>query len=181
MDINEEQIGARLQALRGPVLSQAGVAQAMKDRGHDKWSQATVWSVEAGKRPLRLSEAVSLASILSADVGDLVQSTEAGVTIAQLREAVLDVDRIAEAVTSASVQFEDARTQLRGLVRDIEISRVMRWAEVEQQRLLDVVNEANKRMGWSLADIADIQSRGDLEGEWLHDLGDDDGVDPEAS
>lgn len=35
----------------------------MRERGH-RWSQATVWNVERGERPLRLSEANSLAEIL---------------------------------------------------------------------------------------------------------------------
>jgi hypothetical protein len=35
----------------------------MRERGW-KWSQATVWSVEKGERPLRLSEATDLAEVL---------------------------------------------------------------------------------------------------------------------
>ncbi len=36
----------------------------MRDRGF-KWSQATVWSVEKGERPLRLTEAQALGGVLS--------------------------------------------------------------------------------------------------------------------
>ncbi|PZE93909.1 hypothetical protein DEJ00_01435 [Curtobacterium sp. MCLR17_039] len=44
-------------------MSQKDLAVAMRERGH-RWSQATVWNVERGERPLRLSEANSLAEIL---------------------------------------------------------------------------------------------------------------------
>ena len=55
-------IGAAVHALRGPA-SQQSVADAMRHRGW-RWSQATVWSVETGRRPLRLAEARDLAEIL---------------------------------------------------------------------------------------------------------------------
>lgn len=44
----------------------------MKDRGH-KWSQSTVWSVERGDRPLRLTEAEDLAAILGVEVAMLTK------------------------------------------------------------------------------------------------------------
>lgn len=90
MDSNDVQIGERLQALRGPVISQAGLANAMKERGHDKWSQATVWSVEQGKRPLRLAEAFSLADFLQVDVNDLVRTDPDAVAFERLRLSLRD-------------------------------------------------------------------------------------------
>ena len=53
MSDTDARIGKRLQELRGE-MSQAALAAAMAERGH-KWSQATVWSVEQGKRPIRLA------------------------------------------------------------------------------------------------------------------------------
>lgn len=44
-------------------MSQKDLADAMRARGF-KWSQATVWAVEKGERPLRLTEAEGLAAIL---------------------------------------------------------------------------------------------------------------------
>lgn len=58
----DELIGQNLSRIRGGV-SQAELAREMKDRGF-KWSQATVWAVEKGERPLRLAEAVALMEIL---------------------------------------------------------------------------------------------------------------------
>lgn len=64
------QIGEIVQALRGS-RSQQEIANAMRERGHE-WSQSTMWSVESGKRPLRLTEAADLATILNVDIPDLV-------------------------------------------------------------------------------------------------------------
>ena len=47
----------------GQPMTQQALAAGMRERGH-KWSQATVWSVEKGDRPLRLAEADSLAQML---------------------------------------------------------------------------------------------------------------------
>lgn len=58
----DESIGENLALLRGQ-RSQQWVADEMRSRGH-KWSQATVWAVEKGDRPLRLTEAEDLAEIL---------------------------------------------------------------------------------------------------------------------
>ncbi|WP_018142828.1 helix-turn-helix transcriptional regulator [Alloscardovia criceti] len=53
-------IGRNLASLRKQAnISQERLANDMKELGH-KWSKATVWSIEQGKRPLRLDEAKSL-------------------------------------------------------------------------------------------------------------------------
>jgi transcriptional regulator with XRE-family HTH domain len=44
-------------------LSQEDLAQQMSDRGFG-FSQATIWKIESGQRPVKLSEAVALAEIL---------------------------------------------------------------------------------------------------------------------
>lgn len=44
-------------------MTQQALADVMKARGW-KWSQATVWSIEKGERPLRLAEAVDLVDVL---------------------------------------------------------------------------------------------------------------------
>jgi transcriptional regulator with XRE-family HTH domain len=66
MAITDEQIGANVAILR-KGKSQKDIAAAMKERGY-KWSQATVWSIEKGERPLRLTEALDLAVVLDADM-----------------------------------------------------------------------------------------------------------------
>lgn len=70
-------IGSRLVDLRSSSgVSQAYLAREMVGRGFSKWSQATVWSVEAGRRPIRLSEAIALATILGATVSDFNPNVE---------------------------------------------------------------------------------------------------------
>lgn len=119
MDMNDEQIGERLQALRGTVISQAGLANAMKERGHEKWSQATVWSVEQGKRPLRLAEAATLAEILHADVGDLLQSPdEATIAFERLRSDLNEVLERQLDLQEAASGFVDAQSKLRGTLQE---------------------------------------------------------------
>jgi hypothetical protein len=58
----DKRIGQTVSILRGDRTQQA-VAVAMRERGW-KWSQATVWSIEKGDRPLRLAEADDLAGVL---------------------------------------------------------------------------------------------------------------------
>lgn len=50
------------------MQSQADLAKAMRERG-PKWSQATVWAVEKGDRPLRHSEAIELADLIGLPLG----------------------------------------------------------------------------------------------------------------
>lgn len=65
-------IGKNLIALRGD-MSQADLASKMRSLHGLQWSQATVWNIERGERPLRLSEAKAVASLLGAKVEDLLQ------------------------------------------------------------------------------------------------------------
>lgn len=62
MGDRDQKIGANVARARGDQ-SQKELADKMRSRGH-KWSQSTVWSVEKGDRPLRLTEAEDLASVL---------------------------------------------------------------------------------------------------------------------
>lgn len=178
MDSEDVQIGERLQALRGPVISQAGLANAMKERGHDKWSQATVWSVEQGKRPLRLTEAAALAEILQAEVGDLLQSSEASRAMDKIRDALVDVDRIGRTISGLTLDFEEARTALREQIGHLDAESVEAWTEGERERLHRLLVEADIRMKWR-GEHLEIVGRGDMEEEWLHHLGEDedDGLD----
>ena len=66
-DIGSTALGARIKT----GLSQAAVAEWMTERGF-AWHQTTVAKVEAGERPLRLSEAVALGTKLDVDLPTLV-------------------------------------------------------------------------------------------------------------
>ncbi|WP_396646192.1 helix-turn-helix transcriptional regulator [Microbacterium sp.] len=71
-DLTRDQlIGQNIASMRGE-LSQQALADAMRAQGFD-WAQATVWSVEKGKRPVRLAEAEAVARILRVTVEDLLR------------------------------------------------------------------------------------------------------------
>jgi len=69
MKNRDKEIGSTVTELRGD-RSQQSVADEMRGRGW-KWSQATVWSVEKGERPLKLVEALDLAEVLGADLAEI--------------------------------------------------------------------------------------------------------------
>ncbi|PST47066.1 hypothetical protein COO72_12360 [Bifidobacterium callitrichos] len=60
----DRRIGERFRRLRnGSGLTQDAVAAAMRQRGHT-WHKATISSIEAGERPLKLTEATDVSAIL---------------------------------------------------------------------------------------------------------------------
>ena len=63
-DSDDERFGSNLRVIRERRgISQADLARVMSERGIS-WAQQTVAQTEAGKRPMRLSEAAALAAIL---------------------------------------------------------------------------------------------------------------------
>lgn len=58
-------IGQKIARLRGG-MSQAQLAELMRDQFGWRWSQATVWAIEKGERPLRFAEAQDLVNVLGA-------------------------------------------------------------------------------------------------------------------
>jgi len=105
-DDRNRQIGEAVRKVRGD-LPQEALAEAMRKHGHEKWSQSTVWSVETGARPLRLTEAVDLAHVLEVDVERLVrgwdevaeaewQVLQAEIALAQARHTLMEREKEAE-------------------------------------------------------------------------------------
>jgi transcriptional regulator with XRE-family HTH domain len=84
MAVDDVQIGRNLARFRGQ-WSQKDLADAMRERGH-KWSQATVWAVEKGDRPLRLSEAQDVTKILKMHTWDLTHTDARAVLTLALRD-----------------------------------------------------------------------------------------------
>lgn len=106
MKTSDEQIGRNLQTLRGD-MSQKDLAAAMRGAGF-KWSQATVWSVEKGERPLRLTEAEAVAQILDASTHQLTTSDE-DLRVIQRIGKVVD---IAESIADLSEDLYEAQRWL---------------------------------------------------------------------
>ncbi len=75
MATSDDQIGRNVAECRDRIgMSQKDVAERMRELGW-KWSQATVWSVEKGERPLRLAEADDLARrVFSISAGEFTQA-----------------------------------------------------------------------------------------------------------
>jgi hypothetical protein len=99
--IPDKQIGQNLIRLRGG-RSQQDVADEMRELGW-RWSQATVWSVEKGERPLRLSEAGDLASVLHVEPMDFMQTED----FTSVEDAVHGVTRMGAVLTSAVDGYMD--------------------------------------------------------------------------
>jgi transcriptional regulator with XRE-family HTH domain len=88
-------------------MTQERLAAEMRDRGF-RWSQNTVWKVERGERPLRLSEATAAASILGRSVFDL-ERDDINRTLSEALHAMSAAD---QKLTEAMDQYELARIQL---------------------------------------------------------------------
>jgi transcriptional regulator with XRE-family HTH domain len=69
----ERILGQRLRGLREEAgLTQEQVAARMRSLGHHLY-QNTIWKIEAGKRPVRVNEAVALANILGIPLDGLLR------------------------------------------------------------------------------------------------------------
>ena len=108
MTSKDYQVGRNVRLLRGD-LSQAKLAKAMHEAGF-KWSQATVWSVESGERPVRLVEAIALASILHAPLEELAaverDDLERRQAWRDYREATAAAAAAEQSLISAKARFD---------------------------------------------------------------------------
>lgn len=126
-------IGAAIAHLRSAAgMSQQDLSERMRDLGW-KWLQPTVWSIEKGKRPLRLAESVDLAGILETPIEDLFRES-----------ASLPSDRPTKSI---------------GAPNDVAIGRLIasqrREAGMTQDNLATTMRE--KAHPWTQADVAKIE------------------------
>lgn len=160
-------IGKNLVRLRGE-MSQKDVATAMRDRGW-KWSQATVWSVERGDRPLRLAEAQDLAAILRRPMQAFLYSeTEQKIANAdrRLREARTELEEALSSLQGARIQM--ARL-LDGAHRSgDELSRTAKFSE-DRLRVTpeDVLRE------WRIREAAAERGRSEVNDQRMIESGQD--------
>lgn len=112
MSERDKRIGRAVSAIRGD-RSQAAIATAMRERGW-KWSQATVWSVEKGERPLRLAEASDLASVLGERLDRFLVPPAEALVEQQLHK----VTRQADDLRRAMFVLQDYRFDLARMVTD---------------------------------------------------------------
>lgn len=143
MTDRDRQIGQNLQQLRGD-MSQAALAEKMREYGF-KWTQATVWSIEKGERPLRLTEAEAVADVFRTHVAYILTSPE-GLQIAARMRAASDAW---SALKKAASDYMDAQTDLMFLRQRVQngeitalpgpLSDAGGWTDVSP---LDAVREA---------------------------------------
>ncbi|MFN3948024.1 helix-turn-helix domain-containing protein [Microbacterium sp.] len=99
--LRDKTIGENLARIRGE-LSQQALADAMRDRGYE-WTQATVWAIEKGRRPMRLAEAEALAALLTVDITDLLQLPN----WIQFESSISALVKAETDVLDAAARFED--------------------------------------------------------------------------
>lgn len=106
----DKQIGRNLAAMRGE-LSQDDLAARMKGRGY-KWSQSTVWSIERGDRPLRLTEALDVLQCLSRSESDIWELLESSDTSREVRGEIKALEDARDALVERWHRFELQRRSL---------------------------------------------------------------------
>lgn len=152
-------IGENLSRFRGE-MSQADLAKQMKSLGF-KWSQATVWAVEKGERPLRLSEAAELGTILgkpmdalmlAAEERDEYEALKELVTLLELRREALKAThktwRVLQQTTSLQVHMLGLKDRTNWPVRtrrdvDMELEHA---GYLANESHAEVAAEAEKEM-----------------------------------
>lgn len=122
----DREIGATIARLRGG-RSQQWLANEMRTlREQWRWSQATVWALEKGERPLRLAEARDLATVLGVSVESLLDPTPANPD--------QDWDSVAASLFDAERELEHAQTDLEAAQEDVRQAQMNVSVAVESER-----------------------------------------------
>lgn len=123
----DQQIGRNLARCRG-AMSQRDLAEAMKTRGR-KWTHVTVGSIERGERPLRMSEALDVGSILGITLEELTGDETAVEDLHRSNAYQLRVDRVrAEIRNALELQMDIARG---ADSQGIDLPRARYWMDVQ--------------------------------------------------
>lgn len=168
-------IGQNLARLRGDKTQQ-DIAEAMRAAGY-KWSQATVWSVEKGERPLRLVEAEALSGVLKSSIDRMLLPDQDAELVDRLWRFTHDFALKAQDLSLATREFEDSRGALQFVVEDV--SKRLDEADISapmKPKIILKLSEARSRLQDEAETIVRHtinKYRADLDGE--HD-----GIDPEA-
>lgn len=163
---NDDQIGKNLSILRGDMTQQE-LGERMRDRGF-KWSQATVWDVERGKRPLRLTESLEVIAILKKP-GVTIESLWAVDNELQialdLQDAYKSVAKSWEAIKYAISEFrrsKDAWLRVTGKAAELNIAprmiTIRRQGKTEpDSKFTSVVSGSDSPAGSWLARDPEVQ------------------------
>lgn len=159
MPITDKQIGSNVARFRRD-RSQQEIAGEMRQRGW-KWSQATVWAVEKGERPLRLAESVDLASILGIFETELSLDDDS----ARLRAAIR-ATRETEAAVEQAIRALVARQIDLAIAGDLAYAEAPTERDVFGATALEMVQQSPVDFARSV--VAKIIAEDELEGAAEH-------------
>lgn len=100
-------------------MPQAELATKMRNRGY-AWSQNTVWQVENGKRPLRFSEAVSLAEVFQADISLLSAPPEESLLVQELSATARELDESFREALFALTALKEHRNNYESALKEAQ-------------------------------------------------------------
>jgi len=109
----DQNIAANLRTYREAAsISQEDLAQRMADRGFG-FSQATIWKIETGQRPVRASELIALAGSLGVmSPTSLTYKPDAARHQVQLEQANRNAHHAYERLKEAAAEYLDAQVEL---------------------------------------------------------------------
>jgi transcriptional regulator with XRE-family HTH domain len=109
----DQNIAANLRTYReAGSISQEDLAQRMADRGFG-FSQATIWKIETGQRPVRASELIALAHCLgSISAASLTYKPEAARHQVELEQASRNAHHAYQALKEAAAEYLQAQVEL---------------------------------------------------------------------
>lgn len=164
--LTDEQVGRNLARLRGD-MSQKDLALLMRERGF-KWSQATVWSVEKGERPLRLVESEAIANCFGVHTGHLTGQEPQTYAMSLARAARQADGELRKAITD----YDDVRFQLAIALDRVPAEQMINavhagtgWVE---RGANDVVDEVHRDVeAQNVAESDGMPAGRQLTGRWL--------------
>lgn len=134
MDLDKV-IGANVVRARKDTgdMSQQDLAEQMRNKGF-KWSQATVWEVEIGKRPLRLAEAWEASKILKIALGELVLPSEQATFITDMEGLHKRIQKAWRALDRSLHDLQSELDALRQAVERLERTFPTEWHDDEVRK-----------------------------------------------
>lgn len=139
MKARRSEIGRNIKILRGS-LSQEDLAEQMRHRGYDTWSQSAVWAVESGKRALPIDEAEALAQVLGVPL-DILLATEFDAVV---RALVAQLEGAAQQVVARALEYEEIHAELVRLVAKARTPTVEAYADEWLERTVDTLIESGR-------------------------------------
>lgn len=113
----DKRIGATIQRLREKQgMNQTAMVRTLRDAGIE-WSQATLSKVEAGTRPVRLSEVPRLAQALGASGQDIMPASDA------LTDQIVRAKGVETAIRGKIAEARDELHDIREYLRALQLLR----------------------------------------------------------